>query len=883
MSKDLIGSLGDDWWSSARGATKWKPKYQCMRQIFEILTGSEGTAVEIKCSISDHKDAGEFLKILVDWMVNENHVFVRIAIFRLMPKLIESLPTKKVAKCVPAMLETILTKQWMEKKKKLLDLVTPTLLRLWLKTKFKLDSDDFRPHFFSALQHRGKEARFSAADFLAKVTMNHHLHRAKKAITTLCSDREFAPLLTKLAKDDKERVVRIAGCRVFVGLHKMGIFDAKKEQKTLPVTLELKQAFSMLAEDKRSRKNLEAARAEYEAEAHPKPIGFGADSADKKKKKRRGSFFRMNRFKKDRGALSALCWPAARSRDIGGDGNDDEKMMEEVPTLRDDEKEENGKRYKKVVTRITRTRPKTGCEFETGSGGKLNRGFVRCAGSKVDAVRPRMAVHHHQFIDSKSLENNRKALGHGAKFQAISFSKAMKTFAGFVDDDEAQSLRKETKVRHRVHAVESVAAEIERAAKWDQHYDAIIALAAESMGWEGADSRNPTLSKLFLRLISEAMARGKVHKKNSGLFTVYLSWAMQRLQEQNKNKLATECLMATLYQFSPKVVLSAMERLLFEPDDEQNDPFKNDKSWGPVLKFMGDAVQQFGVHNVFVCRLINAVHRKLVGARGQRAKNCCYHTLKVLHQQLGDDWKDVLMAPLSKSVRKTADKQFAKNKNPGTYTQWRCTKKEAVPKPMGGEMEEFTEEIVEWVEVDVVADAASQRVAAPQCDAENELIVAALRRIQQLHAEELENVQRIHDFQSERQKAQIRALTDSVERQSQRVRAIQEEYDALRRGRCEEIAERVPAGNRPKAASPHSPAMAVSDDGIMAKHSFLLQSALENANERRKWWAQSMKAENKGILIAVWREAMVRRESGEMTQDEVEEAVMRTVEMMVAH
>ena len=59
------------------------------------------------------------------------------------------------------------------------------------------------------------------------------------------------------------------------------------------------------------------------------------------------------------------------------------------------------------------------------------------------------------------------------------------------------------------------------------------------------------------------------------MFTIYLSWAMERLQEKNKNKLATECLLSTCYQYSPKVVLSAIERLLLEPEDPSKSPFKN--------------------------------------------------------------------------------------------------------------------------------------------------------------------------------------------------------------------------------------------------------------------------------------------------------------------
>merc|ERR1712183_237005 len=101
-----------------------------------------------------------------------------------MPKLIDSLPKKTLDKHVANMVQSILEKQWMEKKAQLLQLVTPTLISLWLKTKFKLDSEEFKPFFLLALKHRGKEARFSAADFLAKSTM---IPKAKKQIVALCA------------------------------------------------------------------------------------------------------------------------------------------------------------------------------------------------------------------------------------------------------------------------------------------------------------------------------------------------------------------------------------------------------------------------------------------------------------------------------------------------------------------------------------------------------------------------------------------------------------------------------------------------------------------------------------------------------------------------
>merc|ERR1711879_588213 len=211
-------------------------------------------------------------------------------------------------------------------------------------------------------------------------------------------------------------------------------------------------------------------------------------------------------------------------------------------------------------------------------------------------------------------------------------------------------------------------------------------------------------------------------KKDSGNFTIFLKWAMERL-EKKTNKQATECLMAACYQYSPKVVLSWMEKQLLDPEDPKQDPFKNEKNWSPVIKFFGDVVQEFGVHNVYVSRMVYLIHQKIAKCK---KKDDCYHALAILHQQLGDEWKAVLEAPLSSSSKKAfgklIDKKIKKEKyKPGEYVQLRCTKKESEPKPVGGEMEEYEETVEEWIEIKpeappqaaAVQPAADQKAAEP--------------------------------------------------------------------------------------------------------------------------------------------------------------------------
>ena len=248
--------------------------------------------------------------------------------------------------------------------------------------------------------------------------------------------------------------------------------------------------------------------------------------------------------------------------------------------LADDEKMENGKKYKKIIKKVTKTRPKAGSgqEYTKGAGGKIMAGdkdspFDRKFKLPKGTKKPK--VPEGQAIDKKALEDNKKALEAAGKYKACNTKSTFDKFKDIVKGDDAESLKKTAKITERIKMAEEVSKDIMKGKKWSQQYDAIIGLAAETMGWEGNDARNPTLAKVFLNLISEAMANGESGKKDSGMFSIYVSWACQRLTESKFNKLATECLLSTCYQYSPKVVFSVIEKMLLEPEDEKKSPFKN--------------------------------------------------------------------------------------------------------------------------------------------------------------------------------------------------------------------------------------------------------------------------------------------------------------------
>ena len=63
------------------------------------------------------------------------------------------------------------------------------------------------------------------------------------------------------------------------------------------------------------------------------------------------------------------------------------------------------------------------------------------------------------------------------------------------------------------------------------------------------------------------------------------------------------------------------------------------------------------------------------------SKKACYSSLTVLYQQLGSEWKDILLSGSPRQSKKyVLIKKFDVIQNPCTYKQLRCTKKEPISK-----------------------------------------------------------------------------------------------------------------------------------------------------------------------------------------------------------
>ena len=353
---------------------------------------------------------------------------------------------------------------------------------------------------------------------------------AKRQLIALCSDPELGPLLVKVAMSDKEKTVKIAACKALYGLEQTGVLNANERRK-------LKEEFSKLKDCKRARRNLEEAVIQYNAE---------------------------------RKYLSAAA-------ERGGE----EQNGRDV-SWRDNQKDLPRKPRTNVTTTVNRTgttvnkqRPNARSRgIIGGAGGKLGKGVTRHC-TMANIKRPKCI--EGQPINPKSREDNRKALAASTKFTKLRFAAAMQKFQSLKQNSpDMGRLQRTAKITDRIQEVEYLAKEIQKRNDYKLFPpDAIISWATESMGWEGSSARSPTLAKVFLNLLDKAMANGKVDKRDTGMFTIYLSWALERLQEQNTCKLATRCLLSTCYQYTPKVVLSAIEKLLLEPEDPSKSPFKN--------------------------------------------------------------------------------------------------------------------------------------------------------------------------------------------------------------------------------------------------------------------------------------------------------------------
>eukprot|EP01084_Bolivina_argentea_P009689 18073_1 len=225
MTTKLWDELNKEWWINAKAANKWTLKFECVQQIFITLSGSKETNVDIKCNIIYNDQAHDLMKLFINWLSNDRrHQKTQIAILRILPKLIHSFPTNQLIKHQRKLFETLMNKQWRERKQELLCLVNPILIRLWTKGGVKIHKPPIKYVIIAGLKDFIKECRFSACDFITKCTYFEE-KQFKEQIIELCKNKEIVHLLTTLTANDKDKESQFAALKTLYGLNQMGIMN----------------------------------------------------------------------------------------------------------------------------------------------------------------------------------------------------------------------------------------------------------------------------------------------------------------------------------------------------------------------------------------------------------------------------------------------------------------------------------------------------------------------------------------------------------------------------------------------------------------------------------------------------------------------------------
>eukprot|EP01084_Bolivina_argentea_P175275 303575_1 len=125
MAEDPFSKLSDEWFTNAAEAVKWKGRFACCNEIWDILEPiAEGT------KIKGGKKTEKAIMYFIQWLDVEQHVFTRVKLLQIFTKVLPGLkPTiyeKKNSKLAEALM-----KQWVEKK--VFRFVTPVLVVLWSK------------------------------------------------------------------------------------------------------------------------------------------------------------------------------------------------------------------------------------------------------------------------------------------------------------------------------------------------------------------------------------------------------------------------------------------------------------------------------------------------------------------------------------------------------------------------------------------------------------------------------------------------------------------------------------------------------------------------------------------------------------------------------
>jgi len=125
MAQDVFGKLSDDWFTNAGEAEKWKGRFACCNEFWDILEPiAEGT------KLKGGKKAEKAMNYFIQWLEVEQHVFTRVKLLQILSKAVVGLNASLFEKKNAKLAESLM-KQWVEKK--VFRFVSPVLVALWMK------------------------------------------------------------------------------------------------------------------------------------------------------------------------------------------------------------------------------------------------------------------------------------------------------------------------------------------------------------------------------------------------------------------------------------------------------------------------------------------------------------------------------------------------------------------------------------------------------------------------------------------------------------------------------------------------------------------------------------------------------------------------------
>eukprot|EP01084_Bolivina_argentea_P154406 269167_1 len=305
---DIVPLFPNEWWEHAKNAKTWKPIMHCVQHLSEVMNGGywsdyyrsqihERDAYNKKPirSINDNPKSELLFMYISKWFHDIDHVLLQLSILKLMPIFIRSLKPESIAKHQPLIIKKICTVTWAEKKSDFQPLCNHILICLWKKTYIPLNDDNFRVHLMGAIQNKIPLIRVNVLDFLSKcafvsnelksaqlivgfIRQIEKQYRKKKKrhiyippeIILLChnfyfslfnlyirfiTNKDIAQLLGELALNDKNKRVRITGCKC--------LYSIMRLQSNELMNKKIMSVWKKLKAEKRANNNINQAATQY--------------------------------------------------------------------------------------------------------------------------------------------------------------------------------------------------------------------------------------------------------------------------------------------------------------------------------------------------------------------------------------------------------------------------------------------------------------------------------------------------------------------------------------------------------------------------------------------------------------------------------------------